>query len=645
MELFDAREKQWNKDNPGKNFYNEALRVINISKDEMQGDPLLEISKIKSKTIDDPILNQYGANKINEFLDRMEEVIRNNYPNILETNEVKTWLLGQGINKDVIEWSTMNDYLDIQHEIVTDYQLLVSIDKDRQRIMNLTDINSPEFRTWFEGSKVVKADGKPKIVYHGDVDKNIFLGNVFSSDKYNIASQYGNKLHEVYLSIKNPLVINAKNRNWADLPVPKKHKDVIKTYYNSISIDNLADYAKQLGYDGLIVNNVRDQYGVGTQYVTFDPTQIKSVNNTGSWDPNNPNMLFQLGEPILETDINTPAFRKAFANTKVADERGNPIPVYHRSKNQFEEFDYSKINTHFNGYGFYFDTEETGSQAYGDIVYKSFVNLENPLIRDASNPDVKVLTIDDTRNFLAEIDNRDNAKYSDHRTLDKLRESIVENDRFTHKYEPELLDVNAISDIVWNNASRDNDIVDYIIEVSGDDAKSGLDALRAATGYDGFIVKYGPKSWEVVAWFPEQIKSVYNRGTWDTTNPNMLYQSLNERIKGEFNVVDGDTAIHFLESKDVTTLVHESGHLFRRTLNDKQMGDFAQWAGFKSADEYLDYDNRFWDGKLTEEESKRYSEAEEKFARGWEQYLTEGKAPTPTLARVFKAFTEWMLDN
>jgi hypothetical protein len=115
--------------------------------------------------------------------------------------------------------------------------------------------------------------------------------------------------------------------------------------------------------------------------------------------------------------------------------------------------------------------------------------LENPLIRDASDPDVKVLTIDDTRNFLAEIDNRDNAKYSDHRTLDKLRESIVENDRFTHKYEPELLDVNAISDIVWNNASRDNDIVDYIIEVSGGDAKSGLDALRAATGYDGFIRK------------------------------------------------------------------------------------------------------------------------------------------------------------
>ena len=124
----------------------------------------------------------------------------------------------------------------------------------------------------------------------------------------------------------------------------------------------------------------------------------------------------------------------------------------------------------------------------------------------------------------------------------------------------------------------------------------------------------------------------------------MLYQSLNERIKGTFHVVDGDTAIHFLESKDVTTLVHESGHLFRRTLNEKQLDDFAQWAGFKSADDYLDYDNRFWDGKLTEEESKRYSEAEEKFARGWEQYLIEGKAPTPTLTKVFKAFTEWMLD-
>lgn len=51
-------------------------------------------------------------------------------------------------------------------------------------------------------------------------------------------------------------------------------------------------------YDGIIIKNMIDDIGeasnvVADQYIAFDPTQIKSVNNQGTFDPNDPRILFQ----------------------------------------------------------------------------------------------------------------------------------------------------------------------------------------------------------------------------------------------------------------------------------------------------------------------------------------------------------------
>jgi len=255
------------------------------------------------------------------------------------------------------------------------------------------------------------------------------------------------------------------------------------------------------------------------------------------------------------------------------------------------------------GYGFYFsdskDIAEGYSRGQGNK-YESYVKITKPLSNDG-----KSLTKNDLRKLIINIDKMD-----------------IEGEESAHWFLSNFNDVNRYGinkvvneavNLLYENNSNDVDLISEMINVSGS-AEKVYRALKNTLGYDGIITKWEANDvrGEVniyIPFLPEQIKSVNNTGSWDPNNPNMLYQSLNERIKGEFNVVDGDTAIHFLESKDVTTLVHESGHLFRRTLNEKQLDDFAQWAGFKSADDYLDYDNRFWDGKLTEEESKRYSEA------------------------------------
>lgn len=43
---------------------------------------------------------------------------------------------------------------------------------------------------------------------------------------------------------------------------------------------------QNIGYDGVIVNN-------GEEYVAFNPNQIKSVYNRGTFDPNNDNIYYQ----------------------------------------------------------------------------------------------------------------------------------------------------------------------------------------------------------------------------------------------------------------------------------------------------------------------------------------------------------------
>ncbi len=87
---------------------------------------------------------------------------------------------------------------------------------------------------------------------------------------------------------------------------------------------------------------------------------------------------------------------------------------------------------------------------------------------------------------------------------------------------------------------------------------------------------------------------------------------------------DGKAILHLFESSDVSTLMHEFAHIFRRQLSPEDMAIAAAWAGLKPAE---------WDTK-----------SEEKFARGFEKYCAEGVAPSPQLRGIFQKLKAWMLD-
>lgn len=99
---------------------------------------------------------------------------------------------------------------------------------------------------------------------------------------------------------------------------------------------------------------------------------------------------------------------------------------------------------------------------------------------------------------------------------------------------------------------------------------------------------------------------------------------------------DGRVILRAFMDKDpkIQTLVHEVGHIFRKDLTMSDAG------GMKGLLELED-----WAGKMhhsPEHGTVWGPGAEEKFARAFELYVREGKAPTPELEGVFAKFKTWL---
>lgn len=161
--------------------------------------------------------------------------------------------------------------------------------------------DSKYFKKWFGDSKVVDEDGKPLVVYHGteydfdefeannaSTDYDFPSGMYFSSSR-NIAKTYTSPKPDIvmplYLKIENPLVLDANGKNYNDF------YDELYSVVRGMNKDV---------YDGIIINNIRDNWSqnddggeVATTYVMFNPEQIKSVDNQGTFDETNPNIYYQ----------------------------------------------------------------------------------------------------------------------------------------------------------------------------------------------------------------------------------------------------------------------------------------------------------------------------------------------------------------
>lgn len=211
-------------------------------------------------------------------------------------------------------------------------------------------VESSYFKKWFGDSKVVDEDGKPLVVYHGSEENfNIFDREKLGAKSMDIMSYLGfhftpNKemaerlfvradadIMPVYLNIQNPYITKESEIVKEALLFAKKNNkipskvnldkilkmpyfsqdgksiinilsdDASKVYYDEtplidykdITMDYL-EYLKDQGFDGIkYINEIEWADENRYDYIAFEPEQIKSINNHGTFDAENPNIYYQ----------------------------------------------------------------------------------------------------------------------------------------------------------------------------------------------------------------------------------------------------------------------------------------------------------------------------------------------------------------
>lgn len=223
-----------------------------------------------------------------------------------------------------------------------------------------------------------------------------------------------------------------------------------------------------------------DEFGVAIVPEDTSDETIQGLKNVGILDirkydnedgrkailANLDSMTFQLKPADTKSD----AFKNWFDGSKVVDKNGEPLVVYHGTDITFEEFESKKAgmgnDSGMRGRGFYFSPNEKTSSSYGSNVIPLYLSIKNPF-----NP-------------------------MDFKSKEEIAELLgIDKDIF--EYNPgENFKVYQSYSGTFSSALKDS-------------------------GYDGVIYL---ERQEVVAFYPEQIKSVYNKGDFNPNDPRMYYQ-------------------------------------------------------------------------------------------------------------------------
>lgn len=296
------------------------------------------------------------------------------------------------------------------------------------------------------------------------------------------------------------------------------------------------------------------------------------------------NTLFQEGikyDKNGKADINSPEFKKWFGNSKVVDGNGKPLVVYHGSTREFEVFDISKANVESDlGKGFYFtnneddvnanyhgggpdfeikidriaeriqneegiEWEQAKAKAYQqeyqtDALYEVYLKMEKPFV--IGGKDETVLTLEEPYDeetdeygepegtlldFAYNMDNYLADIGIDYKISQELFMRASENGgeiSASEIYDIIKNDENLLSlldyessfgELLSDTVGQEYDgIIDNTVNQKfGSERKQG----QAMNGMDTGTTHY-------IVFNPKQIKSVYNRGTFDTESPNIYYQ-------------------------------------------------------------------------------------------------------------------------
>lgn len=374
---------------------------------------------------------------------------------------------------------------------------------------------SKNFKEWFgdwqnhpeRASKVVNADGTPKVVYHGTSEQNgsftvfdeskavkrgglgfkaLGKGNYFTATPLTGNERYGSRVIEAYLNIRNPLTVEA-GTTFRDTAA-----EIIGESAHEMSYDELQAEMRERGYDGVIQRNKAGDVNIA---VAFDSGQIKSAtDNVGTFNRNNPDIRYsQEADEEYRRLAENPRENHAALQKMVdaaASEAGYTKKAYHGTDGDFWTFSLRNRgkNGEMLGVGYYFAEHEADAANYargGGKVLPVYLDIQNPV-----STTKLTITPEQWRKFL------DYAQEHRDGYIDGAwKGNSIKKDfelRYMNDYDS---DTDLISGFINATAGRNAEV-----------AEAYLQMLKDSTGIDGVVQGEGEGK-VYVAFTPEQIKS------------------------------------------------------------------------------------------------------------------------------------------
>jgi hypothetical protein len=382
-----------------------------------------------------------------------------------------------------------------------------------------------------------------------------------------------------YLSIKNPIIVKGPNLRDVDVDLSAKQveaiirhaprlfdventplldwhenastrvtpamvRDVAKKYTGPALIQIEHDFfgregeatkfrealRKVLGYDGAVID-----FGTKKHWVAWFPEQIKSaIGNRGTFNPKDPDIRFH------NKQSKTDAFRRWFGESKIVDDEGNPLVVYHGTGSDFTEFQPTDYGWY--GWGSYFTSNEKFANEFAEGA--------------DGNPNVMPVYLAIERPFY-----------------------------FTPKDNDTPTNVQLLMAVGHSRRKAES-----IINREGDVNVRVFDKLQEE-GHDGIVV-LEPGRTEYIIFEPSQIKSaIGNTGAFDPANPNILFHKAFHGSPYRFQkfVLDDKTigtgegahaygwGLYFAENeavaKDYQRRLSDSSAHVRLSVNGKELED------------------------------------------------------------------------
>lgn len=484
------------------------------------------------------------------------------------------------------------------------------------------------FYEWFGDSLIVDENGRPLVVYHGtNAEFDVFdkgkikrgIGFWFSSNK-ETSKEYGN-IKEFYLSVKNPIDVNKNRSDFIKLAkeaMPEIPNDVSEHYIISDALGSTAfkEYLQNQGYDAI---------SLGDSYVVFNPNQIKSVDNRGSFSRTDDNIYYQMS---YFDDL---GFSKSVRDIKTFLSGLKPK---------------EEVRLMFDKKKRYWFAIDANDYIHNDMITKAYKQGLYP-------------------EFNSEYDAR---QYFD--------ENYMADDEYLIRFKATKYgSENELQSILQEQLNQDEYTTAYSINTDGNSgyiifARGDYDLKDTPLkGLENIADRWGRNPNKMNEVIKTNDNTVYQTGGLGEGEPSLETEAVQGQGEDRINSIPKGAyspqmnVIYLFENADASTFMHESSHFFKKQLKyfagkseksaqllkaveDWENSEFDRQFVIDEKDGYFRVLDK--NGIIVHDESFRSAEQarnyakEELFARGFEQFLREGKAPSNYLKRVFEMFMEWL---